>query len=43
MRPPLIQGGVKPDLAMTHAALEAEYDELQLELNDIEKTNSARK
>ena len=41
MRPPLIQGGVKPDLAKNHAALEAEYDELQLELNDIEKANSA--
>ena len=41
MHPGLIQDGVGSDLAATHAALQAEYDELHLELNDIEKTNTA--
>ena len=37
----LIQDGVGSDLAATHAALQAEYNELHLELDDIEKTNKA--
>ena len=41
MQPDPIQGKVEPDLAVTEAALWAEYDELKLELNDIETTNSA--
>ena len=41
MQPDLIQGEVEPDLAATNAALWAEYDELKLEFDDIETTNSA--
>ena len=41
MQPDLIQGNVEPDLAITEAALWAEHHKLILELNDIEKANSA--
>ena len=41
MHPGLIQDRVGSDLAATHAALQAKYDELHLELDDIEKTNTA--
>ena len=41
MQPDLIQGEVEPDLAATNAGLWAKYDELKLEFDDIETTNSA--
>ena len=41
MRSGLIQDGVGSDLYATNIALQAKYDELQLELDDIEKTNNA--
>ena len=41
MHSDLIQDGVGSDLAATHAALQAEYDELHLELDGIKKTNKA--
>ena len=41
MRSGLIQDEVGSDLYSTNLALQAEYDELELELDDIDKTNDA--
>ena len=41
MRSGLVQDEVGSDLYSTNLALQAEYDELELELDDIDKTNDA--